>query len=62
MPWTRALQTYRCRCAASQYTGNPLSDISGSAQDLLNDMWNEYVLKDAGGPLPRYDMADPPGL
>ncbi len=35
--------------------------IAGSDQDLLNSMWNEYILKDAGGPLPRYDMASPPG-
>ncbi len=29
-------------------------DIARSRQDVLNSMWNEYVLKDAGGPLPRY--------
>jgi arylsulfatase A-like enzyme len=29
-------------------------DIATSHQDVLNSMWNEYVLNDAGGPLPRY--------
>ena len=29
-------------------------DIVGIHQDILNNMWSEYVLKDAGGPLPRY--------
>jgi hypothetical protein len=36
-------------------------NIAGSNQDLRNSMWNEYILKDAGGPLPRYDMSSPPG-
>ena len=38
------------------------TNIAGSDQDLLNGMWNDYILKDAGGPLPRYDMSNPPGL
>ena len=29
-------------------------DISGSNQDIVKKMWNDYVLKDAGGPLPSY--------
>jgi arylsulfatase A-like enzyme len=29
-------------------------DIAGSNSDVVDRMWNEYVLKDAGGPLPRY--------
>jgi hypothetical protein len=29
-------------------------DIAGSNPDVVDRMWNEYVLKDAGGPLPRY--------
>ena len=29
-------------------------DIATRHQDVLNSMWNEYVLNDAGGPLPRY--------
>jgi len=29
-------------------------DIATSHQDLLNSMWTEYVLNDAGGSLPRY--------
>jgi arylsulfatase A-like enzyme len=37
------------------------NDIAGSNQDIINSMWNDYVLKDAGGPLPRYNMASPPG-
>jgi arylsulfatase A-like enzyme len=37
------------------------TDIAGSNQDIINSMWNDYVLKDAGGPLPRYNMASPPG-
>jgi arylsulfatase A-like enzyme len=35
------------------------TDIAGSSQDLLNRMWNEYVLKDAGGPLPTYRNVRP---
>jgi arylsulfatase A-like enzyme len=30
------------------------NDIAGSNQDITKRMWNDYVLKDAGGPLPRY--------
>jgi arylsulfatase A-like enzyme len=30
------------------------TNIAGSNPDLLNRMWNDYVLKDAGGPLPKY--------
>ncbi len=41
---------------------NMETNIAGSERVLLNDMWNEYVLKDAGGPLPQYNMADPPRL
>jgi arylsulfatase A-like enzyme len=29
-------------------------DIAGSHQKVVNRIWNDYVLKDAGGPLPRY--------
>jgi arylsulfatase A-like enzyme len=29
-------------------------DIAGSNPDVVKRMWNDYVLKDAGGPLPRY--------
>ena len=31
------------------------TDIAESNQDVLARMWNDYVLKDAGGPLPDYD-------
>jgi hypothetical protein len=34
-------------------------NIASSNQDLLNRMWNEYVLKDAGGPLPTYGNERP---
>jgi arylsulfatase A-like enzyme len=34
-------------------------DIAGSNQDVLNRMWNDYVLADAGGPLPTYRNARP---
>jgi len=30
------------------------TDIAGSNSDVVDKMWNDYVLKDAGGPLPRY--------
>jgi hypothetical protein len=29
-------------------------NIAGSNPDVLNRLWNDYVLKDAGGPLPKY--------
>jgi arylsulfatase A-like enzyme len=29
-------------------------DIAASNGDLVDRMWNDYVLEDAGGPLPRY--------
>jgi arylsulfatase A-like enzyme len=29
-------------------------NIAGERQDVLDGMWNDYVLADAGGPLPRY--------
>ncbi len=29
-------------------------DVAGSNPDVVDRMWNDYVLKDAGGPLPRY--------
>jgi hypothetical protein len=29
-------------------------DIAASNQDVVDRMWNDYVLEDAGGPLPRY--------
>ncbi len=35
------------------------NDIAGSNQDVLNRMWNDYVLKDAGGPLPKYGNERP---
>jgi arylsulfatase A-like enzyme len=31
------------------------TDIAASNQDIINRMWNDYVLEDAGGPLPDYD-------
>jgi arylsulfatase A-like enzyme len=34
-------------------------DIAGSNQEVLNRMWNDYVLADAGGPLPEYQNARP---
>jgi arylsulfatase A-like enzyme len=34
-------------------------DIAASNQDVLNRMWNDYVLKDAGGPLPKYGNERP---
>jgi arylsulfatase A-like enzyme len=34
-------------------------DIAGSNQEVLNRMWNDYILKDAGGPLPEYQNARP---
>ncbi len=35
------------------------NDIAASNQDVLNRMWNDYVLKDAGGPLPKYGNERP---
>jgi arylsulfatase A-like enzyme len=35
------------------------TDIAGSNQDVINRMWNDYVLEDAGGPLPTYRNARP---
>jgi hypothetical protein len=35
------------------------TDVAGANHDLLNRMWNEYVLKDAGGPLPTYRNVRP---
>lgn len=29
-------------------------DVAGDYPDVVKHMWNDYVLKDAGGPLPRY--------
>jgi arylsulfatase A-like enzyme len=29
-------------------------DIAGANQDIVETMWNDYVLEDAGGPLPQY--------
>jgi arylsulfatase A-like enzyme len=37
------------------------TNIAWSNQEVLHKMWGEYVLRDAGGPLPRYNMASPPG-
>ena len=37
------------------------TNTAESNQEVLNKMWGEYILKDAGGPLPRYNMASPPG-
>jgi arylsulfatase A-like enzyme len=34
-------------------------DIAGSNPDIVNRMWNDYVLKDAGGPLPTYRNTRP---
>jgi arylsulfatase A-like enzyme len=33
------------------------TNISGSNQEILNRMWTDYILKDAGGPLPQYSNA-----
>jgi hypothetical protein len=30
------------------------TDIAGSNQDIIDSMWKGYVLKDTGGPLPKY--------
>ena len=30
------------------------SDIAGNEPDVVDRMFNDYVLEDAGGPLPRY--------
>ncbi len=35
------------------------SDIAGNNQELLNSMWTDYVLGDAGGPLPTYKNVRP---
>jgi arylsulfatase A-like enzyme len=35
------------------------TDIAGSNQDIINSMWNDYILEDAGGPLPTYRNARP---
>jgi arylsulfatase A-like enzyme len=35
------------------------TSIAASDQDTLNRMWNDYVLKDAGGPLPTYRNVRP---
>ena len=35
------------------------TDVAGANHDLLNRMWNEYVLEDAGGPLPTYRNVRP---
>ena len=35
------------------------TDIAGSNQAVLNRMWNDYVLEDAGGPLPKYTNMRP---
>ncbi|MCA1848870.1 MAG: sulfatase-like hydrolase/transferase, partial [Actinobacteria bacterium] len=35
------------------------NDIAGSNQGVINRMWNDYVLKDAGGPLPKYGNERP---
>jgi hypothetical protein len=29
-------------------------DIASANPDVAKSMWNDYVLGDAGGPLPRY--------
>jgi arylsulfatase A-like enzyme len=34
-------------------------NIATSNQDILNRMWNDYILKDAGGPLPKYTNMRP---
>jgi arylsulfatase A-like enzyme len=30
------------------------NDIAGDNQDVIDRMWNDYILEDAGGPLPTY--------
>jgi arylsulfatase A-like enzyme len=34
-------------------------DIAGSNQGIINSMWNDYILEDAGGPLPTYRNVRP---
>ncbi len=29
-------------------------NVAAERQDVLDAMWNDYVLADAGGPLPQY--------
>jgi arylsulfatase A-like enzyme len=35
------------------------TDIAGSNQDVINRMWTDYILADAGGPLPEYQNVRP---
>ena len=34
-------------------------DVAGSTPDVVDRIWNDYVLKDAGGPLPKYGNERP---
>ena len=38
---------------------NMNTDIAGSNQDVINRMWTDYILADAGGPLPEYQNVRP---
>ena len=38
---------------------NMNTDIARSNLDVVNRMWNDYVLGDAGGPLPKYQNVRP---
>jgi hypothetical protein len=31
------------------------TDVAGANPDVVRRMFDEYILKDAGGPLPDYD-------
>jgi hypothetical protein len=34
-------------------------NIASSNQEIINSMWSGYILKDAGGPLPKYQNVRP---
>jgi arylsulfatase A-like enzyme len=38
---------------------NMNTDIASSNQEVINRMWSDYVLADAGGPLPKYQNVRP---
>jgi hypothetical protein len=38
---------------------NMNTDIAGANQDVINRMWSDYILADAGGPLPEYQNVRP---
>ncbi len=35
------------------------TDIASFNQEVINRMWSDYVLADAGGPLPKYQNVRP---